>query len=193
MNAAVLEALEKMVVKEVATPEAGPGELLVRVKACAVCGSDLRIFHHGNPRVNPPQVIGHEIAGEVAEVGEGVQGFEVGDRVAVGADVPCGVCPECRETYAPPAQLLRLPARKVIGLRVNVSRLLNIREHRVSAMNLGPLDDYLDKRAVAREVNEANRLMEEHGWRGIDVSYMAIEEIAKEVLKMLGRRRRSLP
>ncbi len=97
MKAAVLEALEKMVVRDIAMPSAGPGELLVRVKACAVCGSDLRIFHHGNPRVNPPQTIGHEIAGEVAEVGEGVHGFEVGDRVATGADVPCGVCPECRE------------------------------------------------------------------------------------------------
>ena len=46
-------------------------------------------------------------------------------------------------------------------------------------MNLGPLEDYLDKRSVAREVNHANRLMEERGWRGIDVSYMAIEEIAR--------------
>jgi regulator of PEP synthase PpsR (kinase-PPPase family) len=93
----------------------------------------------------------------------------------------------------PPAQLLRLPENRVIGLRVNVSRLLNIREHRVASMNLGPLEDYLDKRSVAREVNHANRLMEERGWRGIDVSYMAIEEIAKEVLKLLGRRRRTLP
>jgi len=93
----------------------------------------------------------------------------------------------------PPQQLLRLSQRKVIGLRVNVSRLLNIREHRVAAMNMGPLDNYLDKREVAREVNTANRLMEEHGWHGIDVSYLAIEEIAKEVLKLLGRRSRTLP
>jgi len=97
VNAAVLEALENLVVREVPTPSAGPGELLVRVRACAVCGSDLRIFHHGNPRVKPPQIIGHEIAGEVVEVGAGVEGFAVGDRVAIGADVPCGVCPECRE------------------------------------------------------------------------------------------------
>jgi L-iditol 2-dehydrogenase len=86
-----------MVVKDVPTPTAGPGEVLVRVRACAVCGSDLRIYHHGNPRVVPPQVIGHEIAGDVADVGPGVQGLEVGDRVASGADVPCGVCPECRD------------------------------------------------------------------------------------------------
>jgi L-iditol 2-dehydrogenase len=99
MKAAVLEALDRMVVKEVETPSPGPGEVLVRVRACAVCGSDLRIFHYGNPRVLPPQTLGHEIAGEVAAVGEGVEGFRVGDRVATGADVPCGVCPLCREGH----------------------------------------------------------------------------------------------
>ncbi len=99
MKAAVLEALDQMVVQEVPTPEVGPGEILVRVRACAVCGSDLRIFHHGNPRVKPPQTLGHEIAGEVVAVGEGVAGFQVGDRVATGADVPCGVCPLCKEGH----------------------------------------------------------------------------------------------
>ena len=99
MKAAVLESLDQLVVKEAPTPSAGPGELLVRVRACAVCGSDIRIFHTGNPRVVPPQILGHEIAGEVVEVGEGVEGFTVGDRVAIGADVPCGVCPLCREGH----------------------------------------------------------------------------------------------
>ena len=56
----------------------------------------------------------------------------------------------------PPPQLLKLSKRKVIGLRVNVSRLLNIREHRVAAMNMGPLDDYLDKREVARAVDRTH-------------------------------------
>jgi L-iditol 2-dehydrogenase len=95
MKAAVYEAADKVVVREVPTPAPGPGEVLVRVRACAVCGSDIRIFHHGNPRVIPPQVLGHEIAGDVVEVGEGVEAFRAGDRVASGADVPCGVCPAC--------------------------------------------------------------------------------------------------
>ena len=97
MKAAVFEGLDNMVVKDVPTPTAGPGEVLVRVRACAVCGSDLRIYHYGNPRVIPPQTLGHEIAGDVVEVGEGVEGFRAGDRVATGADVPCGTCPECRD------------------------------------------------------------------------------------------------
>jgi len=96
MKAAVLEDLEKIVVKDVKTPEVKRGEILVRVRSCAVCGSDIRIYHRGNPRVKLPQIIGHEIAGEIVEVGEGVNNFKVGDRVALGADVPCGVCRFCR-------------------------------------------------------------------------------------------------
>ena len=91
-----------------------------------------------------------------------------------------------------PGELFRVDPSKVIGLRVNVNRLLTIREFRVSAMNMGVLEGYVDKREVAREVYAANRVMDEHGWRGIDVSYMAIEEIAKEVLKRLGHPRRTL-
>ena len=97
MRAAVLEDLNRLVVKEAPDPQIGPGEVLVRVRACAVCGSDVRIFHHGNPRVKPPQVLGHEIAGDVVAVGEGVEKFKVGDRVATAADVPCGVCEYCRD------------------------------------------------------------------------------------------------
>ena len=95
MKAAVFEALDKMVVKEVETPKCDRDSVLVKVKSCAVCGSDIRIFHHGNNRVIPPQVLGHEISGEVCEVGENVTKFAVGDRVAIGADVPCGECAFC--------------------------------------------------------------------------------------------------
>jgi len=95
MKAAVLEELNKIVVKEVPTPKADADSILVKVKSCAVCGSDIRIFHHGNSRVNLPQIIGHEIAGEVVETGCNVTKFKVGDRVAVGADIPCGECPFC--------------------------------------------------------------------------------------------------
>jgi L-iditol 2-dehydrogenase len=97
MRAAVLEELNRLAVKEVPDPQIGPGEILVRVRACAVCGSDVRIYHHGNPRVRPPQILGHEIAGDVIAVGDGVNEFAVGDRVATAADVPCGVCEYCRQ------------------------------------------------------------------------------------------------
>jgi L-iditol 2-dehydrogenase len=95
MKAAVLEDLNKLVVKEVPTPKVGDDEVLVRVGACAVCGSDIRMFHHGNPRLKPPAIMGHETAGQVVETGKNVTKFAVGDRVAIGADVPCGQCPFC--------------------------------------------------------------------------------------------------
>ena len=96
MKAAVYEGFDKMEVKEVPTPVCDDNSVLMRVKACAVCGSDIRIFHHGNTRVHPPQILGHEMAGEIAEIGKNVTKFKVGDRVAVGADVPCGECVFCK-------------------------------------------------------------------------------------------------
>lgn len=95
MKAAVLEELEKLVVQEWPTPECDENSIVLRVKACAVCGSDIRIYHHGNSRVHPPQILGHEVAGEVVETGANVTKFKVGDRIAIGADVPCGECPIC--------------------------------------------------------------------------------------------------
>ena len=99
MKAAVLEELDKLVVKDVPDPEIGPDEALVKVHACAVCGSDVRIFHHGNNRVHPPAILGHESAGEIVAVGERVTGFQAGDRVALGSDVPCGECAVCKAGY----------------------------------------------------------------------------------------------
>lgn len=96
MRAAVLEGIDRLVLREVSDPTPKKGEVLVRVRACSVCGSDIRIMHSGNPRVRFPQVVGHEIAGEVVAVSQGVTKFRVGERVAIGADVPCGACFFCQ-------------------------------------------------------------------------------------------------
>jgi L-iditol 2-dehydrogenase len=77
-------------------PTAGAGEVKIRVKACSTCGTDVKIFNHGHQHIDPPRVMGHEIAGEVVEVGDGVEGWAPGDRVQVIAAVPCGQCDECR-------------------------------------------------------------------------------------------------
>jgi L-iditol 2-dehydrogenase len=95
MKAAIFEALDTIAVREAPLPETGDGGVLLRVRACAVCGSDIRIYHSGNSRVVPPRIIGHEIAGEVVSVGKAVTKYSPGDRVAVGADVPCGQCAFC--------------------------------------------------------------------------------------------------
>lgn len=91
----------------------------------------------------------------------------------------------------PPAQLLELPPRKVIGLRLNVGRLLTVREMRATHLGLVESDEYLEESAVARELIDANRLMERHGWHSIDVSYLAIEEIAREVIRLRAPIRRN--
>ena len=96
MKAAVYKDYDVMTVQEVETPTCDDNSVLVRVKACAVCGSDIRIFHSGNARVKPPQILGHEISGQITEVGKNVNRFKVGDRVAIGADVPCGDCVFCK-------------------------------------------------------------------------------------------------
>ena len=97
MKAAVLEALDRMALKEVPTPKVDADSALLRVESVAVCGSDIRIFHHGNPRVKPPAIIGHEVAGVVVEVGKNVTRVKPGQSVAIGADVPCGQCHWCRD------------------------------------------------------------------------------------------------
>ena len=95
MIAAVLEELGKFAVKPVPTPVPDDDSILVKVRACAVCGSDLRIYRSGNSRVKMPQILGHEMAGEVVQFGKNVTKFSVGDKVAIGADVPCGKCAAC--------------------------------------------------------------------------------------------------
>jgi len=88
---------------------------------------------------------------------------------------------------APPRALVRLPRARVVGLRINLERLRTVREARAGHLRLARDDAYLDKRAIAREVLDANRTMERHGWETIDASYLAVEEIAREVLRLTAR------
>ena len=83
-------------VEEIPKPEPGSGELLMRVRACATCGTDVKIFNFGHHHIVPPRVMGHEVAGEVETLGEGTQGFSPGDRVQLIAAIPCGECFECK-------------------------------------------------------------------------------------------------
>lgn len=85
-------------VEDAPKPEPGPGELLIRVRACGTCGTDAKIYNYGHHHIDPPRVIGHEIAGEVSSLGAGTSGWTPGDRVQVIAAVPCGECIECTTT-----------------------------------------------------------------------------------------------
>ena len=99
MKAAIFEGPGKMGVKEVSAPSCGKGEVLVKVKACAICGTDIRIYRYGQKNVKPPHIIGHEIAGTVEEIGEGVDGISVGDPVILVTSVGCGECKFCRKGW----------------------------------------------------------------------------------------------
>jgi len=95
MEAAVWNGDKDLRLQKVPIPNTTPGSILVEVKACAVCGSDLRIYDEGNIRIKAPRILGHEISGKVVEVGKGVNKFKEGDHVSIGADVPCGKCAHC--------------------------------------------------------------------------------------------------
>ncbi|GAA4607938.1 zinc-dependent dehydrogenase [Actinoallomurus liliacearum] len=82
--------------EEAPEPTPGPGDVKIRVRNCSTCGTDVKIYKHGHHHIRPPRVMGHEIAGEVVEVGDGVTDWAPGDRVQVIAAIPCGQCEECR-------------------------------------------------------------------------------------------------
>ena len=96
MKAAVFNGIGSIGVEDVPEPEAGPGDLVVEVSACGICGSDLHTYQHGS-FVQPGQIMGHEFAGRVIEVGPDVDGLAVGDRVTAVPIVPCGECARCAE------------------------------------------------------------------------------------------------
>jgi L-iditol 2-dehydrogenase len=95
MRAATFHGPGDLRITDVTDPEPPPGGLLLRVRACAICGSDVRTYRHGSSHLETPWIIGHEIAGEVAALGKGTTGAQVGDRVQIATAIPCGRCHAC--------------------------------------------------------------------------------------------------
>jgi L-iditol 2-dehydrogenase len=99
MKAAVYRGIDDVRAETIPVPEIGRGEVLVRIDTCGICGTDLKKIHTGSH--SAPRVFGHEMAGTIAAVGEGVRGFAVGDRVMSFHHFPCGECFYCRKrTFA---------------------------------------------------------------------------------------------
>lgn len=137
---AVMHGIGELRIEERAIPEPGPGEVLVEVRSVGVCGSDVHFFEHGRiglDVVEPPHVLGHEVAGRIAAHGTGVAGPPIGARVAVEPSRPCGscrvcrigrynLCPDMRYFSAPPmdgafARYVTAPAAFAFPLPENVS------------------------------------------------------------------------
>jgi L-iditol 2-dehydrogenase len=126
MMAAVLYGKENLRVEPVAVPKIGAGDLLVRVRAALTCGTDVKVFLRGYHArmIVPPAVFGHELAGDVVEVGEGVTKFACGQRVVAANSAPCHDCYYCRRglenlcenllfNNGAYAEYIRIPARIV--------------------------------------------------------------------------------
>jgi L-iditol 2-dehydrogenase len=96
MKAAVYNGPGELKVVEVPDPQPRSDTMILRIRACAICGTDLKLYTVGNPRCKPPRILGHELVGEVVAVGSGIEGFAFGDRVTVATTIACRRCDYCR-------------------------------------------------------------------------------------------------
>lgn len=97
MKALVLKEYKKFSFEDVAEPQLRPEEVLVAVKACGICGSDVHGMDGSTGRRRPPIIMGHEASGVIAQLGRGVNGWTTGDRVTFDSTIYCGECAYCRE------------------------------------------------------------------------------------------------
>ncbi|GAF81250.1 unnamed protein product [marine sediment metagenome] len=96
MQAVVLEDIGKLSVETVDKPKCPADGILIKVEACAICATDVKVFRYGHRLIKPPRITGHELAGTIVEVGKEVEGYRQGDRVTVAPAVPCGRCYYCQ-------------------------------------------------------------------------------------------------
>ena len=133
MKAFVQTAVGEYGERDIAAPRAGPGEVVLSVRAALTCGTDLKLLQRGHARIALPVTMGHEACGEIVETGEGVADFRVGERVVPGVSGPCGACADCRDgranlcvaghgerAWGAFAEMLRVPAAVV---RSNLHRV----------------------------------------------------------------------
>jgi L-iditol 2-dehydrogenase len=104
MRAAVYYGKDDIRIEEMSLPVTGPGELLVRVRASGICGSDVMHWYRAG---RGPLVLGHEISGEVVETGEGVRDYKPGDRISASHHVPCNTCHYCLNDHHTVCETLR--------------------------------------------------------------------------------------
>ncbi|HLH36789.1 MAG TPA: galactitol-1-phosphate 5-dehydrogenase [Alloacidobacterium sp.] len=111
MKALLLSEYKKLELTDLPRPQPGAGEVLVKVAACGICGSDVHGYDGTSGRRIPPIVMGHEAAGIIAETGPGVSGFKNGDRITFDSTVYCGECDFCRK-----GQVNLCDFRQVVGV-----------------------------------------------------------------------------
>ncbi|MCB1090912.1 MAG: alcohol dehydrogenase catalytic domain-containing protein, partial [Verrucomicrobiae bacterium] len=111
MKALTLTAYHQFEFGDSPDPEIGPEDVLISVKACGICGSDIHGMDGSSGRRQPPIIMGHEAAGEISRVGSAVTNWQPGDRVTFDSTVYCGKCPACLS-----GQVNLCPNRNVLGV-----------------------------------------------------------------------------
>jgi L-iditol 2-dehydrogenase len=141
MKALLLTAESTLEYTEVPEPLLGPGELRIDIKACGICGSDIHGMDGCSGRRIPPIIMGHEAAGVISELGEGVENWKIGDRVTFDSTEYCGHCRECRE-----GNFNLCENRRVLGVSCQEYRRQGCFAEQVvvSERILHPLPDSLD-------------------------------------------------
>ncbi len=143
MRAARLYGKEDLRVEEMPKPEAGPGEVLLRVKAAALCGTDIRMYRNGARGATPsnPLVLGHEVSGVVEAVGPGVTGYTPGTAVAVAPNMGCGVCDQCVS-----GNTQMCPTYRAFGINLpgGFAPFMNVPREAVSQGNLAVIPEGAD-------------------------------------------------
>ncbi|MEC9490571.1 MAG: alcohol dehydrogenase catalytic domain-containing protein [Halanaerobiales bacterium] len=99
MKAYVYNEKDNLVLKDVNRPECEENSAVIKIEACSVCGTDFRTYTYGSEKIEPGTIIGHEVTGELVEVGDAVEGFKTGDRVNVVPAIGCGECYNCKKGY----------------------------------------------------------------------------------------------
>ena len=138
MKHAKLTGIQEIVYEDVPEPTAGPGQVVVDIKACGICGSDIHAYLGEHPLMQPPLVMGHEFSGTIKELGKDVTGLQIGQRITVEPLLVCGECQRCRSgrynvcedlrvmgchADGAYAESLAVPAEKVVHLPNAVSFL----------------------------------------------------------------------
>lgn len=133
MKAALFyRAYEPLKIEETEIPKINDNELLIAVKTCSLCHSDIQFIDHGlEPGKTPPLILGHEIAGEVSAIGSNVKNFKIGDRVIVPASTSCGNCLACKSWNETQCEDFKLIGNDIDGgfaefIKINCNNAINL-------------------------------------------------------------------
>lgn len=114
MKAAILTDVGKLSIQDVPIPQPDSGGVVVKIEACAICTTDVKIYRHGYSGFRPPLILGHELSGTIHTLGSRVTGWKKGDRIAAGPNIACGDCWFCLRGLATACDNL-----KIIGVHMN--------------------------------------------------------------------------